>query len=100
MQGCRTPTASRIASRIAIGLVLSALATLTGRAADDKAPTPAEPPAYVETRHTITLGGRPLNYRAVAETIGLTDPKAAPTRSVYTIAQLAGSAPGPPGPVG
>src|SRR5436309_9415298 len=99
MQGCRTPAASRIASRIAIGLVLSALASLMARAADDKAPTPAEPPAYVETRHTITLGSRPLDYRAVAETIGLTDPKGEPTASVYTIAYLAESVAGQQRPI-
>ncbi|HEV2335532.1 MAG TPA: septum formation initiator [Stellaceae bacterium] len=61
--------------------------------ADDK-PTAAVPelPARVETRHTINLAGpsaaHPLDYRAVAETIGLTDRKGAQVASVYTVSYL------------
>jgi carboxypeptidase C (cathepsin A) len=84
----------------AIGLLLLALVGPAAGAADDKPPpVPAEPPAYVETRHTITLSGRSLDYRAVAETIGLTDPKGEPTASVYTIAYLAESVAGQQRPI-
>src|SRR5438132_1665779 len=58
--------------------------------ADDKpAATAPELPARVETRHTINLAGQSLDYRAVAETIGLTDRKGEPTASVYTVSYLA-----------
>src|SRR6266581_5547073 len=58
--------------------------------ADDK-PAAAAPelPARVETRHTINLSGQALDYRAVAETIGLTDRKGEATASVYTVSYLA-----------
>src|SRR5436309_4536656 len=56
--------------------------------AQDK-PGPAEPPARAETRHTITLAGRALDYRAIAETIGLTDTTGEPTASIYTVSYLA-----------
>src|SRR5207244_6084119 len=57
-----------------------------------RAPPAGEPPALVETQHSITLGGHSLNYRAIAETIGLTDQKGEPTASVFTVAYLAESA--------
>lgn len=64
--------------------------------ADDKpAATTPQLPARVETRHTIDLpgdlagNGHPLDYRAVAETIGLTDQKGAAIASVYTVSYLA-----------
>jgi carboxypeptidase C (cathepsin A) len=56
--------------------------------ADDK-PAAAEPPARVETRHTINLAGHPVDYRAIAETIGLTDTKGEPTASIYTVSYIA-----------
>jgi carboxypeptidase C (cathepsin A) len=58
--------------------------------ADDK-PAAAGPelPARVETRHTINLAGHSLDYRAVAETIGLTDRKGEAIASVYTVSYLA-----------
>lgn len=71
-------------------------------AADDKpAATVADLPARVETRHAISLPGnlpgtlsgtlatQSLDYRAVAETIGLTDQKGEATASVYTVSYLA-----------
>jgi carboxypeptidase C (cathepsin A) len=68
--------------------------------ADDKAaPSTPELPARVETRHTVNLPGHPLDYRAVAETIGLTDRKGDPTASVYTVSYLADAAAGPPRPI-
>jgi carboxypeptidase C (cathepsin A) len=60
-----------------------------GTAAEKAAPPPSPLPARVETQHTITLAGRPLNYRAVAETIGLTNPKGEPVASVFTVSYLA-----------
>jgi len=60
-------------------------------------------PARVETRHTIelpdSLAGHPLDYRAVAETIGLTDQKGEATASVYTVSYLADPPAGQPRPV-
>src|SRR5207237_7058705 len=48
--------------------------------ADDKPAAGAgEPPALVETQHKVTLGGHPLAYRPIAETIGLSDQQGAPT---------------------
>src|SRR5579862_2237264 len=65
-----------------------------GPRADDKPPPHPEPPARVETRHAITLAGRRIDYRAIAETIGLSDAQGAPTASIYTVAYLADAAPG------
>src|SRR5204863_7145351 len=58
-----------------------------------------ELPARVETRHTINLAGQPLDYRAVAETIGLTDRKGEATASVYTVSYLANPPAGQQRPV-
>ena len=61
--------------------------------ADDKPAGPAaELPANVETRHSVTVGGHSFEYRAIAETIGLTDQKGEPTASVFTVGYLADSA--------
>lgn len=57
--------------------------------ADDKPPLPQEAPARVETQHTLSLAGQPLQYRAVAETIGLTTQKGEPSASVFTVSYLA-----------
>src|SRR5712691_8754233 len=80
-----------------VGLVAGSL-----RADDKAAPSTFELPARVETRHTINLPGKlpgqPLDYRAVAETIGLTDQKGEATASVYTVSYLADTPAGqPPG---
>src|ERR1700731_4922295 len=60
-----------------------AVGSLAGAAlADDRpAPSAGEPPAIVETGHSITLGGHSVDYRAIAETIGLTDQKGEPSAS-------------------
>ncbi len=82
--------------------LLVIVALLTPAAWADNKPTPAVPelPARVETRHTINLAGPPtanltgppaahaLDYRAVAETIGLTDRKGVAVASVYTVSYL------------
>ncbi len=79
-------------------LMTVALAAAAPAGADDKpAASPAELPARVETRHTINLFGNlpstfaahALDYRAVAETIGLTDQRGEATASVYTVSYLA-----------
>jgi len=66
-------------------------------------PAPALPapalPAHVETHHTIQLGQRGLDYRAIAETIALSDDKGDKTASVFTIAYLADAQPGQTRPV-
>ena len=56
-------------------------------------------PAHVETHHTIQLGQKSLDYKAIAETIPLTDGKGDKTASVFTIAYIADSKPGQPRPV-
>ena len=58
----------------------------TGPTAD--APS-AELPARVETRHSIQTGSGTLNYRAIAETIGLTTPKGEPSASIFTVSYIA-----------
>lgn len=56
-------------------------------------------PAHSEVRHSVTIAGRPLDYRAVAETIDLTDRKGEPTASIYTVSYIADAAAGSPRPV-
>jgi carboxypeptidase C (cathepsin A) len=68
-------------------IALAALAAPPG--ADDKPTAAPALPARVETHHTINLAGHPLDYRAVAETIGLTDQKGEAIASVYTVSYLA-----------
>ena len=62
-------------------------------------PKPPELPAHVEVRHSIQLGQRSLDYRAVSETITLTDAKGEKTASIFTIAYLAEPQPGQQRPV-
>jgi carboxypeptidase C (cathepsin A) len=67
---------------------------------NDKPPAPTNAlPARVETHHTITLQGRPLDYRAVAETIALTNRKGEPAASIYTVSYLADTPEGARRPV-
>src|SRR5579863_6926263 len=76
----------------ALALCLVALAALGAGAAgaSDKPQEAApQPPARVETRHTIALAGHPLDYRAVAEMIGLTDQKGEPSAAIFTVSYLA-----------
>ena len=66
-----------------VGLLASA------RADDKPALAPADLPAHVETRHSLALGGRRLDYRAIAEIVSLSDAKGDASAAVYTIAYLA-----------
>jgi carboxypeptidase C (cathepsin A) len=103
-------TASRRRGRIIgifVGAILS-LASIASMAQDEprQSPPPEPPakpdpalPAHVETRHTIQLGQRGLDYRAVSETIALHDSKGNETASVFTIAYLADPKPGQARPV-
>ena len=79
-----------MAPMLALSAALWLVALVPVAAADDDQPPaePQAPPAKVETRHTVTLGGHPLDYRAVAETFGLVDQKDQPTASVFTITYL------------
>src|SRR5437764_12580969 len=82
------PSRNTPARRLAAGAALLLLVLGGAPAhAQDKIGA-AEPPARAETKHTITLAGRPLDYRAIAETIGLTDTEGAPTASIYTVSYL------------
>jgi len=82
-------------SRAGAGSALLLIALVCGpAAAEDKPPAGAEPPARVETRHMITLAGHPIDYRAIAETVGLTDTKGEPTASIYTVSYIADTPPG------
>src|SRR5437868_4672825 len=73
---------------VAAAFLLVAVAAGPART-DDKPAVGTEPPARTETRHTITLAGHPLDYRAIAETIGLTDQKGEPSASIYTVSYIA-----------
>src|SRR5437764_10510454 len=76
--------------RLVAGAVLLLIAFAAGPAgADDKPAAGSEPPGRAETRHTIGLGGHAIDYRAIAETIGLTDTKGEPTASIYTVSYIA-----------
>ena len=103
--GHRDGTALRCGTGLVAGVAfgLMTLVTLAVGAplrADDKpAPSTSELPARVETRHTLNLPGRPLEYRAVAETIGLTDRKGEASASVYTVSYLADAPAGQQRPV-
>ncbi len=68
-------------------------------AADDKPPAGDALPPRSETRHTLTTPGRTLDYRAVAETIGLTDRKGEPVAAIYTVSYLADAPAGATRPV-
>jgi carboxypeptidase C (cathepsin A) len=81
------------------GICLLVLAAAAAGAADQPPAAVGEPPARVETRHAITLAGRQLDYRAVAETIGLTNQKGEPSAAVFTVSYLAEAAAGRPRPV-
>lgn len=83
----------------AVVVLLVAWAPLAVRAADKLAPSGPPLPAKVETQHTITLDGRQLDYRAIAETFALTNSKGATTASIYTVAYLADVPAGTPRPV-
>ena len=85
--------------RLAAALAFLLLALGGGPAGAQDRPGSAEPPARAETRHTIALAGRPLDYRAIAETIGLTDSKGEPTASIYTVSYLADAPAGQRRPV-
>src|SRR5262245_23165149 len=78
---------SRAVAAAAISLAVVAAGVVCA-AAEDK-PVSTGLPSRVETRHTIELAGRTVEYRAMAETIGLTDRKGEPTASVYTVSYLA-----------
>lgn len=94
---CRT-TANMGRRRAAFAggvLCLVAIAASAAGADDKPAASAPELPARVETRHTIALADRPLDYRAVAETIGLTDQRGKPVASVYTVSYLADAPPAP-----
>ena len=68
-------------------------------APDAKPLAASPPPQHVETTHTIQLGQRKLDYRAIAETIALTDAKGVQTASIFTISYLADPTPGQTRPV-
>lgn len=80
-------------------VVLALTAGSPSRADDKPAAASAQLPARVETQHTIGLSGHPLEYRAVAETIGLTDRKGEAVASIYTVSYLAEAPAGTQRPV-
>jgi carboxypeptidase C (cathepsin A) len=72
-----------------VAALASCLVALAALADDKPAASGLELPAKIETRHTISLAGKPLDYRAVAETIGLTNPQGKPVAAVFTLSFLA-----------
>jgi carboxypeptidase C (cathepsin A) len=94
---------------VLIGIIWAVLLTLPSAATAD-APNPGRSetpparadaglPAKVETRHTIALGQAKLDYRALAETISLQDPKGNESASIFTISYTVDSKPGQGRPV-
>jgi carboxypeptidase C (cathepsin A) len=75
------------------------IVALAARADDKPAAAAPELPARAETQHTINLATRSFDYRAVAETIGLTDRKGEAIASVYTVSYLAAPPEGTQRPV-
>jgi carboxypeptidase C (cathepsin A) len=69
-------------------VVMLAAVPALSRADDQPAPPAPELPARVETRHSITLDNARIDYRAIAETLPLTEPKG-PGASVYTVTYIA-----------
>jgi len=96
----KSSPARGLVAGVAFGLMTLVGLAAGGLRADDKpAPSTSELPARVETRHTLNLPGQPLEYRAVAETIGLTNQKGEASASVYTVSYLADAPAGQPRPV-
>ena len=58
-----------------------------------------ELPPRVATHHTMTLGGRQLDYEAIAETLPVIDSKGATMASIFTVAYVADGANGSRRPV-
>ena len=86
-------------SRVALGVAF-VLCVLGAALAAEKPPEATPPlPERVETRHTVTLAGQPLDYRAVVETIGLTTRKGEPAAAIDTVAYLAAAPAGRQRPV-
>jgi carboxypeptidase C (cathepsin A) len=82
------------------GALLFLLLASVPAGAQEKPHAPApDLPERVETRHTVTAAGRQLDYRAVAETIGLTDQKGEPSASIFTVSYLADAPAGQARPV-
>jgi carboxypeptidase C (cathepsin A) len=95
-------------SLIGLAVVVAlALGVAAAAAQDDQkpardAPPPhvaSELPAHVETHHTIQLGQRSLDYRAISETIVLSDAKGDKTAAIFTTAYLVDPKPGQARPV-
>lgn len=84
-------------TRFAVIAGLLLLVMAAGARADDK---PAAPlPQRVETHHALVLGGRRIEYDAVAETLTLTDAKGSATASIFTVSYLVPAATGAARPV-
>ena len=92
---CRRGSTKRLAKTLRVAL-LSLFASAQAARAEDKPPqgpatgpatgAPAiELPARVETRHSVRTETGTLDYRAIAETIGLTTPKGEPSASIFTV---------------
>jgi carboxypeptidase C (cathepsin A) len=80
---------------LALGGIARAEAPEHGKPAAEGAALPAK----VETRHSLTLGGRKIDYRAIAESLPVTNAKGAVAASVFTVSYLAEAAAGEPRPV-
>jgi carboxypeptidase C (cathepsin A) len=94
MRWCRVDL---VTAAVAVALLLGG--GLPGHAQDKPPSPPQDPPARIETQHKIALAGGSLDYRVVAETIGLTTPKGDPSAAVFTVSYLADAAAGRKRPV-
>ncbi len=83
------------------GMLYFGLLNIAGAAEPKSSAAPPGLPAQAETRHTLDIPGHaPLDYRAIAETIELTDPKGETTASIYAVSYLADAPPASALPVG
>src|SRR3954454_20526088 len=99
---------TRLAKTLTVALLSLVVLSAPAAPAEDKPKGPTtdapatELPARVETRHSIQTESGTLDYRAIAETIGLTTPKGEPSASIFTVSYIAeppGAQPDPAQPV-
>jgi carboxypeptidase C (cathepsin A) len=99
----RKPTSVVVALIVGMLLGLGTAAAAQDDAKPSREPPPAhtapELPARVETRHTIQLAQHSLDYRAISETIALSDAKGDKTASIFVTAYLVDPKPGQGRPV-
>ena len=86
----RSPRRPRRGNALTAALLcLSVLAAPAVRGDDNLQRSALDLPARAETAHAVETASGRLDYRAVAETIDLTDQKGAPSASIFTVSYVA-----------